>query len=192
MKRRWIHALPSGVTAKTQAGVGVMRVTAESPVSVTIHPVAMTASSFGDRSHAQVQRPPFGRYSVPRTAPDALRKRQQALESLAAQAHGEALVQVLTAWEKRDAALLPASSSVVARRRRPVLLRRKALGAGASVKAEAAAQYLRLEMAAEVPTPAEHLDARRGLQLQLLTRRNDPAPAQTWAEEHVQGAFCRV
>ena len=42
---------------------------------------------------------------------------------------------------------------------------------------------LRLEMAAGVPTPAQHLDARRTLQLQLLTRRNDPAPAQTWAED---------
>jgi ATP-dependent RNA helicase SUPV3L1/SUV3 len=35
-------------------------------------------------------------------------------------------------------------------------------------------------MAAEVPTPAEYLNARRMLQLQLLTRRNDPSPAQTW------------
>ena len=42
---------------------------------------------------------------------------------------------------------------------------------------------LRLEMAAEVPTPAEHLNARRTLQLQLLTRRNDPSPAETWAED---------
>jgi len=42
---------------------------------------------------------------------------------------------------------------------------------------------LRLEMAAEVPTPAEHLDARRAMQLQLLTRRNDPPPAQTWGHD---------
>ena len=47
----------------------------------------------------------------------------------------------------------------------------------------AAEPLLRLEMAAEVPTPAEHLDARRALQLQLLTRRNDPAPAETWAQD---------
>ena len=38
-------------------------------------------------------------------------------------------------------------------------------------------------MAAEVPTPAEHLAQRRMFQLQLLTRRNDPSPAQTWAED---------
>jgi hypothetical protein len=42
---------------------------------------------------------------------------------------------------------------------------------------------LRLEMAAEIPTPAEYLSARRALQLQLLTRRNDPAPAQTWGDD---------
>ena len=42
---------------------------------------------------------------------------------------------------------------------------------------------MRLELAAEVPTPAEQLDARRALQLQLLTRRNDPPPAQTWGQD---------
>ncbi len=48
---------------------------------------------------------------------------------------------------------------------------------------DAAQSLLRLEMAAEVPTPAEHLSARRALQLQLLTRRNDPSPAQTWGQD---------
>ena len=51
---------------------------------------------------------------------------------------------------------------------------------------------LRLEIAAELPTPAEHHDARRMYQLQLLTRRNDPAPAQTWAQDVgkvISGAF---
>jgi len=38
-------------------------------------------------------------------------------------------------------------------------------------------------MASEVPTPAEHLNARRALQLQLLTKRNDPTPAQTWGQD---------
>jgi hypothetical protein len=42
---------------------------------------------------------------------------------------------------------------------------------------------LRLEMAAEVPTPAEHLSDRRMLQLQLLTRRNAASPSETWAED---------
>jgi len=38
-------------------------------------------------------------------------------------------------------------------------------------------------MAAEVPTPADYLSDRRMLQLQLLTRRNDPPPAQTWGQD---------
>ena len=38
-------------------------------------------------------------------------------------------------------------------------------------------------MAAEVPTPAEHQNARRMFQLQLLTKRNDPSPDQTWAQD---------
>ena len=42
---------------------------------------------------------------------------------------------------------------------------------------------LRLEIAAEVPTPAEQLSERRLLQLQLLTRRHAAAPADTWAQD---------
>ena len=48
---------------------------------------------------------------------------------------------------------------------------------------DASEALLRLEIAAEVPTPAEQLSARRMLQLQLLTRRNDPSPAQTWGQD---------
>ena len=57
----------------------------------------------------------------------------------------------------------------------------KALAQPAS--GDAATALLRLEMAAEAPTPAEHLSARRMLQLQLLTKRNDPPPAQTWGDD---------
>jgi UDP-2,3-diacylglucosamine hydrolase len=59
---------------------------------------------------------------------------------------------------------------------------RQALGQGANAEAGQHA-LLRLEMAAEVPTPAEHMDARRAMQLQLLTRRNDPSPQQTWTQD---------
>ena len=38
-------------------------------------------------------------------------------------------------------------------------------------------------MAAEVPTPAEHISARRMLQLQLLTKRNAATPQETWGED---------
>jgi hypothetical protein len=49
-----------------------------------------------------------------------------------------------------------------------------------------AESLLRLEMAAEVPSPADQLDARRALQLQLLTRRHEAPPAQTWAQDVAQ------
>ena len=107
---------------------------------------------------------------------------QLALKKLAAQAHGEALTQLLTAWEKRDAALLPSAqelgSGVTASVRSAWT---QALSA--APKGDPSEAMLRLEMAAEAPTPAEHLAARRMLQLQLLTRRNDPAPAQTWGQD---------
>jgi ATP-dependent RNA helicase SUPV3L1/SUV3 len=38
-------------------------------------------------------------------------------------------------------------------------------------------------MATEMPTPAEHINARRALQLQMLTKRNDPTPVQTWGQD---------
>jgi hypothetical protein len=110
---------------------------------------------------------------------DALEQAQSALKKLAAQAHGEALTQLLGAWEKRDAAQLPSVQELggkVSSGTRSAW----AQAMGQAPKGEAGTALLRLEMAAELPTPAEHLDARRALQLQLLTRRNDPAPAQTW------------
>jgi hypothetical protein len=122
---------------------------------------------------------------------DALEHAQHALRTLAAQAHGEALTQLLTAWEKRDANLVPTAQDLGARATpatRAAWV--QALGGESKVPVKAATKpvdpktaLLRLEMAAEVPTPAEHLSARRGLQLQLLTRRNDPAPDQTWGQD---------
>jgi hypothetical protein len=51
---------------------------------------------------------------------------------------------------------------------------------------DAATALLRLEVAADLPTPAAQHDARRALQLQLLTRRNDPSPQMTWAADAAQ------
>lgn len=137
-------------------------------------------SDRGDRSYAPAA-PRLGDAAF-RAQRDALEHAQLALKKLAAQAHGEALTQLLAAWEKRDAALLPSAQELGSRaaaQNRPVWV--KAVEGAA--KPTAAQSLLRLEMAAEVPTPAEHLDARRSLQLQLLTRRNDPAPAQTWGQD---------
>ena len=113
---------------------------------------------------------------------DALENAQFALKKLASQAHGEAIVQLLTAWEKRDAALVPSAQELGTRANAAT----RSAWAQALEKApqsDAFTPLLRLEMAAELPTPAEHLTARRALQLQLLTRRNDPAPAQTWVQD---------
>ncbi len=139
---------------------------------------------FGDRPAFEDRGPRLGDAAF-RAQREALENAQHALKKLAAQAHGEVLTDLLGAWEKRDAAQLPTA---------------QALGAGvnaatrtawsqsitAAPKADektTAEALLRLEMAAEAPTPAEHISARRMLQLQLLTKRNDPAPAQTWAQD---------
>ena len=118
---------------------------------------------------------------------DALEHAQQALRKLAAQAHGEALTNLLAAWEKRDPSLLPSAQELGQRvsgttrsQWQQALAGTPPAAAKGSTPTDA---ILRLEMAAEVPTPAEHLAARRMLQLQLLTRRNDPAPAQTWGQD---------
>ena len=117
------------------------------------------------------------------TQRDALERAQMALKKLASQAHGESLTALLGAWEQRQADAVPSvqelGKAVNAAARSAWV---QALGQTAS-KADHASALLRLEMAAEVPTPAEHLNARRALQLQLLTKRNDPTPAQTWVQD---------
>ncbi len=113
---------------------------------------------------------------------EALEHAQFALKRLAAQAHGEALTQLLTAWEQRDATRVPAAQDIGARIG-PATRGSWVKALAGSPSDHAAVHLLRLEMAAELPTPAAHLDARRALQLQLLTRRNDPVPAQTWEQD---------
>ncbi|MBS0344265.1 MAG: DUF349 domain-containing protein, partial [Proteobacteria bacterium] len=117
---------------------------------------------------------------------ESLEHAQLALRKLAAQAHGEALTQLIGAWESRDAAQLP-SIQELGRGVSPAVRGawQQSLGAAPAgeVGKDAAESLLRLEMAAEVPTPAELLDERRALQLKLLTRRGDPAPAQTWGQD---------
>jgi ATP-dependent RNA helicase SUPV3L1/SUV3 len=113
----------------------------------------------------------------------ALELAQQTLRKLAAQAHGETLTHLLTAWEKRDAEQLPALRDLGSR---VTATQRQAWSQALSAPArsdDAPTALLRLEIAAEVPTPAQHMADRRALQLQLLTRRNDPAPTQTWAQD---------
>ncbi|NDF66244.1 MAG: hypothetical protein EB096_14055 [Betaproteobacteria bacterium] len=113
---------------------------------------------------------------------NALEQAQQTLRKLAAQAHGEALTQLLTAWEQRQADQVPPLKELGSRLQAP---QRQAWVQAVSQapSGDATEALLRLEIAADVPTPAAHVPARRALQLQMLTRRNDPAPAQTWAQD---------
>lgn len=112
----------------------------------------------------------------------AMEHAEAALRKLAAQAHGEVLTQLMTAWEQRNAEQLPTAQALGAKVNagtRNAWAQSLSTDAG-TAPAEA---LLRLEMAAEVPTPADQLDARRALQLQLLTRRHEAPPAQTWAQD---------
>jgi ribonuclease HI len=113
---------------------------------------------------------------------EAMEHAQEALRKLAAQAHGEALTQLLAAWEARDAAQLPAAQQLGGRVS-PQVRSAWSQALGQAAQGDAGEALLRLEMAADVPTPAEHLNARRALQLQLLTRRNDPSPQETWGRD---------
>ncbi len=111
---------------------------------------------------------------------DAKEHAEMALRKLAAQAHGESLTHLLEAWEKRQADLVPSAQDLG----RNVNAAARAAWSQAVAKTPAATAgeaILRLEMAAEIPTPAENLNERRALQLQLLTRKNQPGPQETWA-----------
>lgn len=113
---------------------------------------------------------------------DALDHAQAALKKLAMQAHGEVLTHLLAAWQQRDAQQLPSLQALgsrvnaAARSHWTKGLADAAVGEGGNL-------LLRLEMAAQLPTPAAHLEARRAMQLLLLTKRNDPPPAQTWPQD---------
>lgn len=139
---------------------------------------------FGDRSDRAPREDRGPRLADPafRAQRDALEHAQAALRKLAVQAHGEALTQLLNAWEKRDAEQLP-SVQELGGRVTPQVRGAWAKSIAAPVAGDAGEALLRLEMAADVPTPAEQITARRTLQLQLLTRRNDPSPAETWGQD---------
>ncbi len=136
----------------------------------------------GARSDPHAAQPRLGDAAF-RAQRDALESAQMALKKLAVQAHGEALTQLLSAWERRDASAVPTVQELGPRVNtagRSAWLAAVTQASSAQVGPES---LLRLEMAAEVATPAEHIDARRAMQLKLLTRRNDPAPQQTWVQD---------
>lgn len=136
----------------------------------------------GDDRNDRFERGPRLGDAAFRAQRDAMERAQQQLKKLAAQAHGETLTQLMSAWAERSGEAVPAvqqlGSRVNAAQRQSWV---QALSS--APQAAASEALLRLEMAAEVPTPADHIHDRRALQLQLLTRRTDPAPAQTWAQD---------
>lgn len=113
---------------------------------------------------------------------DALEHAQATLRKLAAQAHGEALTQLLGAWEQRSAEQVP-SHQELGRAVSPQVRQGWTQALAKPAGGDASEALLRLEIAADVPTPAEQIQARRALQLQLLTRRNDPTPQETWGAD---------
>jgi hypothetical protein len=136
---------------------------------------------FGQREERAPRGPRLGDTAF-RAQRQALEQAEQQMRRLATMAHGEVLTQLLSAWEQRQPDAVPTAQALGSRvnaASRSAWV--QALGGSAS--ATDASALLRLEMAAEVPTPAEQLAERRQLQLQLLTRRNDPTPAQTWAQD---------
>jgi ATP-dependent RNA helicase SUPV3L1/SUV3 len=146
----------------------------------------------GDRFADRAPRGDFREDRGPRLGDAAFRAQREAMEraemslrKLAAQAHGETLTRLIGAWQGRQADALPTSQELGKAVTAPV---RQAWvqAVGAEAKASADTALLRLEMAAEVPTPADQLNARRALQLQLLTQRNQPGPRETWAQDVAQ------
>jgi hypothetical protein len=135
---------------------------------------------FGDR--AQEDRGPRLGDVAFRAQREALEHAQQTLKKLAAQAHGEALTQLLTAWEQRSADQVP-SQTELGRTVTPAIRGAWVKAVQSAPTGEPGEALLRLEIAAEAPTPADQINARRQMQLHLLTRRNDPSPAQTWGED---------
>ncbi len=113
---------------------------------------------------------------------EAFEAANMALKKLSMQAHGEVLTNLLTAWEKRDASLVPTVQDLD-KTITPAVRSHWVQAVTAPSGKDASEALLRLEMAADVPTPAEHISARRMLQLQLLTKRNAPAPVETWGDD---------
>ncbi|MDB5871389.1 MAG: hypothetical protein JWQ07_831 [Ramlibacter sp.] len=136
---------------------------------------------FGDRPAMEDRGPRLGDVAF-RAQREALENAQSTLKKLAAQAHGEALTQLMTAWEQRVADQVP-SQQELGKAVAPAVRSSWVQAIGGAPSGDASEALLRLEIAAEAPTPADHLNARRALQLQLLTRRNDPSPAQTWGQD---------
>ena len=114
----------------------------------------------------------------------AIEQAEFALKKLQMQAHGEVVTTILSAWQNRAADSIPAANALGKAVNSATRTQwTQALGKPEAAAEAAGTALLRLEMATGVPTPADYLNDRRALQLQLLTKRNDPAPSQTWGAD---------
>jgi hypothetical protein len=136
----------------------------------------------GDRDDRREDRGPRLGDAAFRAQREALEHAQAALRKLAAQAHGEALTQLMTAWEQRSAEQVP-SHQELGKVVSPQVRQGWTQALGQAGGGDASEPLLRLEIAADVPTPAEQIAARRQMQLQLLTRRHEPSPQETWGAD---------
>ena len=139
---------------------------------------------FGDRGPREDRGPRLGDAAF-RAQREALERAEMSLRKLAAQAHGETLGRVMSAWQARQADALPTVQEL-GKGVNATTRQAWAQAVSAEPKTPSATALLRLEMAADVPTPADKLSDRRALQLQLLTQRNQPGPSETWAQDVAQ------
>lgn len=118
---------------------------------------------------------------------NALDQAQQALRKLASVAHGESLMQLLGAWQARDAAQMPSAAQLSKKLGNANWSQwQTAISQPAADNPGAATALLRLEIAADIPTPAHAVGERRALQLQLLTQKHAASPAETWMSDVTQ------
>ena len=142
------------------------------------------AGRFGDRVPREDRGPRLGDAAF-RAQREALERAEMSLRKLAAQAHGETLGRVMSAWQARQADALPTVQEL-GKGVNATTRQAWAQAVSAEPKSPSATALLRLEMAADVPTPADKISERRALQLQLLTQRNQPGPSETWAQDVAQ------
>ena len=139
---------------------------------------------FGDRGPREDRGPRLGDAAF-RAQREAMERAEMSLRKLAAQAHGETLGRVMTAWQARQAEDLPTVQEL-GKGINAATRQAWAQAVSAEPKTSGATALLRLEMAADVPSPADKISDRRALQLQLLTQRNQPGPKETWAQDVAQ------
>ena len=88
----------------------------------------------------------------------------------------------MTAWEQRSGEQVP-SHQELGKVVSPQVRQGWIQALGKAPGGDASEALLRLEIAAEVPTPGEQITARRALQLQLLTKRHEAGPQETWGSD---------